>query len=81
MTYITKGEQFWNEDHTEGYEITQDIEAHDPVPASQFMALGAAMKPENGLEMPKWLQGILQSPGGVEAYRSKAKEHNNIKEG
>lgn len=81
MTYITKGEQFWNEDHTEGYEALEDIHPLMPLIHSQVQALGASEPVSPYSVVPYWFQAIVFEPGGVEDYRSKAKEHNNIKEG
>lgn len=68
-----KFERFWNEDHTEGYEATEEVHRLMPLLSSQMRPIKA------GEVIPYWLQGIVLKPGGVEAYRSKAKEHNNIK--
>lgn len=73
MTYITKGEQFWNEDHTEGYEATENIIPHTPVVTICFKALGAAEEPKVNHPMSEWFASIVFTHGGVEAYRSKAK--------
>lgn len=74
MTYIHKGEQFWNDDHTEGYEITEDVEPNTPVMSRQFKALGNASEAKQYHKMPQWLEEIILRSGGVEAYRKR----NNI---
>lgn len=73
-SYIKKGDQFWNDDHTEGYEIIEDIMPMTPVLTSQFKALGNAPEPEPHHPMRKWIEDIICVPGGVDAY----KERNNI---
>jgi len=77
--YISKGEQFWNEDHTEGYEALEEIIPGTIPCSNQFKALGAAPEPKGGHPVVEWFEQIGFKRGGVEAYRSKAKEHNNIK--
>lgn len=70
MAYIKAGEEFWNDDHTEGYRVIKDIERFTPVMADQFEALGAAPKPVPEQRMRKWAEDIFAKPGGVEAYHA-----------
>lgn len=67
-TYIKKGTQFWNDDHTEGYEITEDLERYTAVMASQFKALGSAEEVKPNHQIPRWLAYIILRPGGVDEY-------------
>lgn len=70
--YIKKGDQFWNEDRSEGYEIIEDIKPGTMVIARQFKALGSAPTPLANHPLPEWVLQILR-PGGVKAYKDKAK--------
>lgn len=70
--YIKKGDQFWNESRSEGYEILDDISPGTMVMSRQFKPLGSAPSPSINNPIPVWMLEILK-PGGVKAYKDKAK--------
>lgn len=74
MSRIQTGEQFWNEDKTEGYEFIGQYVPNAPVPASAFKELGDAppLKPMH--PAPMWLASIIFRVGGIDEYR----QRNNI---
>lgn len=65
--YARKGDQVWNENRTEGYEFTEDIEPCTPVFSRQLKALGDAKPPAAHQAMPEWLGKILVQ-GGYKEY-------------
>ena len=69
--FIRKGEQVWNDDHTEGYEFTEDIEPMTPCMAHQFKPLGESKAVVAGELMPQWLYDIILVPGGYMRYKSR----------
>lgn len=69
MTFIKAGEQFWNEDKTEGYELTRDVNQFEPLMAEMFKPLGASATPEPFTPLPEWAAKIFWTSGGVAEYR------------
>lgn len=54
-----KGKQFWNDERTEGYELTEDCMPSTPCRAEQFKALGKALPAVAGKPFPRWLAAQL----------------------
>lgn len=59
MTTLKQGTQIWNDDKTQGYEVTRDINPGEVISASDFMALGDAPKAVPHTVMPKWVFDVL----------------------
>lgn len=70
--YIKKGDQFWNDDRSEWYEMAMDILLGTMLKSEQFIALGSAPEPRPNYPLPKWMADIILVPGGVKAYKEKS---------
>lgn len=54
LPMIKKGDQFWNNDKTQGYEFVCDYDGSCPLSSHHISPLGEARKPVIGDTIPQW---------------------------
>jgi len=56
------GDEVWNEDKTQGYRLTRDVQTGDIIDPTDFEAIGEAPVPRANEVMVQWLADIIWPP-------------------